>query len=67
MLQFLKDLMSEESKVSSMRFMAVLCCVTACFLSVYSVIYIKDATTLIGVLLGTAFTGKVAQKMTEGK
>lgn len=63
MIQWLKDLFSESSTVSSMRVMSITTCFSALFLA------FKDPTavTMVSALLSSAFIGKVAQKVVESK
>lgn len=65
MLQWLHDLFSEQSNVSAMRVMAMLALVFACHLAAYGAYASKDVSAMVGMFLGAAFTGKVAQKYME--
>jgi hypothetical protein len=47
MKQFLKDLFSGNSSVSSMRFCMIISVITACIVAIYATVFNKD-------LLGTA-------------
>jgi len=71
---FIKELFSESSKVSSMRVMAISALITAIILAIYDFIYtnitgknIPDAVTLVGLFLGAAFGGKTISKWSENK
>jgi len=63
--QWLRDLFSESSTVSAMRVMAMLALIFACYLAAYGAYSTKDVTTMVGLFLGVAFTGKVTQKYME--
>lgn len=68
MKSFLMRLFAENSDVSSLRVMSVLCCVFACLIAgygIYNRIDMGGLAELCGVFLGAAFTGKVAQKHLE--
>lgn len=65
MKQWLQDLFASESKVSSMRVMAMIALIFACHLAAYGAYQSKDVTAMVGLFLGAAFTGKVAQKYME--
>lgn len=66
MKQWLKDLFSDGSTVSSMRVMSMLCVLTACGISVYSVSHNQSDASIITVLLTAGISGKVIQKKIEG-
>lgn len=61
-MQFIKDLFSESSSVSMMRLMALITCLTACYLALT-----HGEVGVITALLVAAFGGKVGQKVVEGK
>ncbi len=65
MLQWLKDLFAESSSVSCMRVMSMISICFACALAAYGAHEAKDVTAMVGLFLGTAFTGKVVQKSME--
>lgn len=70
MKQFLIDLVSENSKISTMRVMALLCVLAAIGLAAYGIHEDKSMdglSMLVGVFLGAAFSGKVMQKSRESK
>lgn len=62
MKDFLKNLLSENSEVSMMRLMCLIVCCTACYIAVTKR---ADELGVISVLLGTAFSSKIAQKKIE--
>lgn len=62
MKQVLKSLFSENSEISMIRVMTFIVTCTACFLAISGK---ESVIGIVGVLLGTAFTGKVAQKSLE--
>lgn len=64
MMKWLNSMFSESSDVSLMRVMSFIVCLTACYLAVSKG---PDESGIIGTLLVTAFTGKVAQKYAETK
>ncbi len=69
-MKFLRQLISENSSLSSLRAMSLGCCLFACILAVYGVykgIDLTGLSELCGVFLAAAFTGKVAQKHIEMK
>lgn len=63
MKSWLKSLFSESGDVSSMRVMAMICCLTGCYLA------IKDSTAvgMVATLLGSGLGAKVLQKHAEVK
>lgn len=70
-MRLLRALFSDSGTISSMRVMAMTCCITAIGIAV--VVVCKDkpdyagASILCGVFLGAAFGGKIAQKNIETK
>lgn len=67
MLQWIKDLFSNASTVSSMRVMSMLCVITACGIAIYLTAKGQAETGIITVLLTAGITGKVSQKFAEKK
>lgn len=68
-MKFLTALFGENSEVSCMRVMSFLSLLTGAsvtFYSIYRGIDLASATPVIGVFVGGAFGGKVAQKFVEG-
>lgn len=69
MIKFLKDLFSEQSHVSSMRVMAMMCCITAIVIGLYGMLKqspdYSGLALLCTTFLGTAFGAKVIQKRSE--
>jgi len=64
MIEFLGNLFSESSKISMLRLMSFIVCLTGCYLAISKG---PEELGVISVLLGTAFTGKVVQKSIENK
>ncbi len=70
MKQFLLDLFKDNSSVSMMRMLSLICVLTASMIAFYSVYAGKDlnaVSILVGVFLGSGIGGKVAQKISEVK
>ena len=68
MKQFLLDLLSEQSKISTMRLMSLMCALAAIGLAFYGIDkgqQLDALSILCGVFLGAAFGGKVSQKAFE--
>lgn len=64
MKDFLINLFSESSKISMLRLMSLIVCITGCYLALSKG---PDEIAVISVLLGTAFGGKISQKFIEVK
>lgn len=58
---WIAKLISNDSTVSSMRVMSLLCTITACVVA----LTIKDSASIIAALLAPAMAGKVIQKGME--
>ena len=68
MKQWFKDLFAENSAVSSMRVMSMLCVVNACGMGITAIwrnSNLSEAAVLCAVFLGSGFGAKVAQFKTE--
>jgi hypothetical protein len=68
MKQWFKNLFAENSAVSSMRVMSMLCVVSACGMGITAIwrnSNLSEAAVLCGVFLGAGFGAKVAQFKTE--
>ena len=65
MMNFIANFFREDSKESMTRLMSFMCVLTACSLSIATIFINKDLSILIGVLLTTGLTAKVASKKTE--
>ena len=65
MLEFLKNLFSENSQVSSMRVMCMLTLMVALVVVVYGIFSSHDTILVSTMLLGYAFGGKIVQKIKE--
>lgn len=66
----LKALLSEDSPVSTMRLMSLLSFMVGSGLAFYGVWNGGDpskVTSLVGIFIGAAFTGKAVQKIVEVK
>jgi len=63
-MKFVKDLFSESSNASMMRFMCFIVCVTACYVAIFKG---QDSVGLVATLLASAFGGKGLQKFAEKK
>ena len=62
------ELLSEDSKISTVRLMSVLCTVSGICLAFVGLVRGSDLlglSALCGVFVGAAFTGKVVQKSIE--
>jgi len=59
-MSWLRELFGEKGDLSMVRVMAFSTCMTALYLSLN-----HGDTTTIGLLLGTAFAGKVSQRLIE--
>lgn len=68
-MEFLKALFNENSSVSSVRVMSIVCCITAIILAFVGInktpIDYSGLSLLCGTFLGAAFTGKIVQKRIE--
>lgn len=62
MKAWLQQLFSEQGDVSLLRVMALIVCITACYIAIAKG---DTEVAVVSVLLGTAFGGKVAQKALE--
>lgn len=62
MKSFVLSMLSKSDNVSLMRVMSLMCCSSACYLALSKG---PEEVMVIATLLGTAFTGKVAQKALE--
>lgn len=70
MKDFILNLLSEESKISSMRLMSLISVLSATGIAFYGISKgqpLDALSILCGVFLGAAFTGKVGQKFAETK
>lgn len=70
MKQFILDLFSDSSHVSMMRFLSLLCVLTACGIAIHNAATGQDLngiSMLCGTFLGAGIGGKVAQKVAEVK
>ncbi len=70
MRKFFRDLLSEDSKLSSMRFMALICVLAALLIAAYGIYKDRDLmgiATLVGAFLGPAFAAKVFSKSIENR
>lgn len=61
------ELLSENGKISMVRFILLLCAANALGLAWYGAVYGKDQSMLVFGILGIVTTGKVAQKFAEKK
>jgi hypothetical protein len=67
-MEFIKDLLSENGTVSTVRLMSLISLLTGCGIAAYAVIVDKNpdkVVQIVSVFVGAAFTSKVAQKMIE--
>ena len=70
MKSFIKKLLSENSEISSVRFMSIAALFAAIAFGGYGLHEGKDLSALAilcGAFLGAAFGGKVSQKFAENK
>lgn len=70
MLDFVKSLLSENSPISTARFMSVISLFVGSGLGIYGMYHCKDlggVAQLCAVFIGAAFVGKVGQKFIETK
>ena len=70
MKQFIKDLLREDSKVSTTRLMSLMCVISAIIIVILGLYLGKELTglaTISGTFLGPAFAAKVFQKNMENK
>ncbi len=70
MKQWLKDLFSDNSNVSMMRVLSLICILTASGVAIHAVSVgsnLDSVSVLCGVFLGAGISGKVTQKMVEAK
>lgn len=68
MKKWFNELLSEQSSVSMMRFMALMCTSTACLIgiiAIYRNANIEAAALLVSPFLTAGITGKVMQKSKE--
>lgn len=68
MLKFLRDMVSENSDISSIRVMSFMCVLFSFFVAMYALVNGADpekASWLIAAFLAPAFGGKVWQKKLE--
>lgn len=68
MFSILMGLLSEDSKISSLRFMSILCVLAAVGVACYGISHSKDLLGIAAVVtafLGPAFTAKVLSKPVE--
>ena len=68
MLNWIKDIFRSGSGVSSMRVMAMISLLTACYIGIaglYKDRNLSELAILCGTFLSAAMYGKVAQKKTE--
>lgn len=65
MKAWLKELLSSESTVSSMRLASLLCVLTACVIALWKAKNGTDEVSIITALLTAGITGKVGQKWIE--
>jgi hypothetical protein len=70
-MRFLKDLLSESSRASMMRFMSLVCCLAAISIAILGInkptIDYSGLSLLCGAFLSAAFGGKIMQKSIEAK
>ncbi len=69
-MNFLKQLLSEDSTISTTRLMGVICVMCACGLAIYGIYMNRDLVglaALCSAFIGPAFAGKVVQKFTENQ
>ena len=67
-MSFFRDLLSSDSKLSSLRVMAFLALFAGIAIAVYGLYMNRDMiglSALCGVFVGAAFGGKVSQKILE--
>lgn len=70
MLKFLRGILSEDSKLSSMRLMSIICTLSACAIATYGIHENRDligVAALVGSFLGPAFAAKCYSKTVEAK
>lgn len=68
MKKLLMELIDENSPVSSMRVMSLICVITAAIIAIVGMEQGKDLSQLAmicGTFLGAGLTGKVTQKIVE--
>lgn len=69
-MTFLKRMLSEDGDVSAMRIMSFFSLLVASILSfvgIYKKVDLGGLSSLVGIFVGAAFGGKVAQKFAEIK
>lgn len=67
-MKLFHDLLNEDSKMSMVRLMGLICVTCACGLGIYGIINNRDLVglaALCAAFIGPAFAGKVAQKYME--
>lgn len=70
MRKFLIGIVSEDSKLSSMRLMSIMCVLAAIGTGIYGICANRDligTATLVGSFLGPAFAAKCYSKTVETK
>lgn len=71
MRRFFLDLLKPGSAVSMLRFMSLICCVTAITIAIIGIYHSNTdyggLSLLCGTFLTAAFTGKIVQKSIESK
>lgn len=68
MHKFIIGLLSEDSKISSIRLMSILCVVSAILIACYGMYHNRDLigiSTVVTSFLGPAFAAKVVSKKLE--
>lgn len=70
-MKFINSLLSSGTGVSTLRFMCVVCCLTATIIAFIGIYKqqpdYSGLTMLCSAFLGAAFTGKIMQKREENK
>lgn len=66
-MDFIKLLLSENSEISTMRFMAIASLIFSFCIVIYGLYFGKDVIGESGIFLGAAFGGKLSQKIFEVK
>lgn len=69
-MEFLRRMFSGDSSVSCMRVMSMLSLLLGAgvaYLQIFNACKLSDSATIVGIFVGSAFGGKVAQKFAEYK
>lgn len=69
-MRCIKEMFSETGDISMMRVLSFICVITASGIAIHAASCGSDlnaAAVLCGVFLGAGITGKVVQRMAEGK